>query len=125
MGALVALPNVNLVSNQGFRSDATHTQTENSPHAAAATFPLGKLKLLNQVEHQVEADQFSFETLFCPPKSGRAETKGAQPAVVAKVAKAERRAEEELAAFKSSLSWRLLGKHVHSVEKRLRKVLGG
>ncbi|MDB6119632.1 MAG: hypothetical protein JWO08_3413, partial [Verrucomicrobiaceae bacterium] len=127
-GALVVLPAVNLVANEGFRADATHTISENSPNAKLPTEPLGNIKLTSDVALNVKADLYSFENLFSPPKNtspkSKAKAAAVQEVVTAKAEKKIQRAAEDLAAVKSSLSWRLLGKHVFSVEKRLRRLFG-
>lgn len=65
-GGLTILPQVNLVSNLGFGSDATHTRDQRSPLANLVT---EDLELWRHPLHMVrnrDADEYSFRTLFAP-----------------------------------------------------------
>ena len=61
---LTILPNVNLVSNIGFRSDATHTTDENSVAAAIPAIPLDRLTPPDFVVPDTAADWFSARMQF-------------------------------------------------------------
>lgn len=63
-GGLTATPNVNLVSNIGFGSDATHTTSEDSPLAGMPTYELGDLTHPDTVMRDVEADRYVFDHVF-------------------------------------------------------------
>jgi hypothetical protein len=65
-GALSVVPEVNLVTNVGFRSDATHTRDSDlSPFANVPTRPIGlPLRHPRQVTRDVEADRFLEDVLF-------------------------------------------------------------
>lgn len=62
-GGLATLPETNLVSNIGFREDATHTK-QTSRLANLKTHPLGPLLHPAAVAQNAEADQFSTDYLF-------------------------------------------------------------
>ncbi len=62
-GSLYVLPNVNLVSNVGFRPDATHTLGK-APFAALAAFDLGEIRHPSRVARDVEADAYTFDHRF-------------------------------------------------------------
>lgn len=63
-GGLTAVPTRNLVSNHGFRSDATHT-TELSPFAALPTAPMAlPLRHPAAVERDAEGDRFIEDVVF-------------------------------------------------------------
>lgn len=63
-GGLTAVPTRNLVSNHGFRSDATHT-TELSPFAALPTAPIAlPLRHPAAVERDAENDRFIEDVVF-------------------------------------------------------------
>ena len=59
-GGLTATPNVNLVSNIGFGPDSTHTSDTNSPCAAVTTSGLGGVLHPSTVNHDAEADIYTF-----------------------------------------------------------------
>jgi hypothetical protein len=61
---LTILPDVNLVSNIGFGTDATHTGDLASPLASLSTGDLGKIKHPKQVVRNAEADAYTFATVF-------------------------------------------------------------
>lgn len=63
-GGLTAIPNVNLVSNIGFGSDATHTLSINHPHANLPVFPIGDVHHPKEVAVDVEADRYTFDEHF-------------------------------------------------------------
>lgn len=60
---LTILPDVNLISNLGFRADATHTKAENP----LAKLPVGDISVITHppfiVRHE-EADRYTFEHIF-------------------------------------------------------------
>jgi len=60
-GGLTATPNMNLVSNIGFREDATHTISKNSKFSKMPVKNLGMLKHPRIVERNVEADIWTFD----------------------------------------------------------------
>lgn len=64
MGGLTATPNVNLVSNIGFGSDATHTIEKSSNLALMPVMPLKTLKEPDSVVQNHEADLYIFEHTF-------------------------------------------------------------
>lgn len=113
-GGLVALPQVNLVSNLGFRSDATHTTQAGTDLSAMKSRALEAIDFPDKVEHCVAADAFTFNTVFHPPAPAAKKKPKAKPAD-----KKQQRQLQELASLKGSLAWRLVGKHLHSLEKRL------
>lgn len=59
-GGITATPNVNLVSNIGFGSDATHTLSVDHPHANLPVFPLGDIQHPKEVAINVEGDRYTF-----------------------------------------------------------------
>jgi hypothetical protein len=61
---LTATPNVNLVSNIGFGPDSTHTASVDSPLAAMAMNPIGKIVHPERVEQAREADHYVFDHTF-------------------------------------------------------------
>jgi hypothetical protein len=61
---LTALPEVNLVSNLGFRGDATHTR-DAAPLADLPVGAIGPLVHPPDVKPNVEADRYTFQTVFC------------------------------------------------------------
>ncbi|MDR7920716.1 glycosyltransferase family 2 protein [Thermosynechococcus sp. HY213] len=63
-GGLTATPNVNLVSNIGFGSDATHTKTAGHIHANLPVFPIGEIQHPSEVAVDVEADKYTFNEHF-------------------------------------------------------------
>ncbi len=64
-GGLCALPTSNLVSNHGFRPDATHTQAGLSPFAALPTAAIGSpLRHPATVERDEQADRFLEDVVF-------------------------------------------------------------
>lgn len=64
---LSVCPNVNLVSNIGFNSDATHTVSERSPFAAVPAVPIGNIHHPPYVFRNYRADLLTFEQLFRGP----------------------------------------------------------
>jgi hypothetical protein len=66
-GGLTATPNVNLVTNIGFGSDATHTAGGGNRFQVAAQ-PLGPLRHPGRVAQNRRADQFVFEHNFGEPR---------------------------------------------------------
>lgn len=60
---LTALPNVNLVSNIGFRSDGTHI-TEDSPMGNMPTEDIGELKHPTFIGRDLAADMYTFDKVF-------------------------------------------------------------
>jgi hypothetical protein len=60
---LTALPNVNLVSNIGFRSDGTHVTGE-SKLANMLVGDIGKLRHPSSVVREQRADAYTFRTVF-------------------------------------------------------------
>lgn len=72
MNGLSAMPNVNLVSNIGFRSDATHTTDAESWLNTMSSGDIGELRHPEVVSRNIEADAHMFLTTFVPttkPKS--------------------------------------------------------
>lgn len=65
-GGLTATPNVNLVTNIGFGTDATHTTAEHS--RSLSTQPLGPLIHPASVKQDRRADRFVFEQNFGGPQ---------------------------------------------------------
>ena len=63
---LTILPNVNLISNIGFDSEATHTTSTESDLANLPTFDIGPLKHPSVVERHQVADEYTFENVFKP-----------------------------------------------------------
>jgi len=64
---LTILPNVNLVSNLGFGTDATHTL---DPLSKLANLPVGKINQLThpeKIEPNVLADQYTWHNILAPP----------------------------------------------------------
>jgi len=61
---LSILPNTNLVSNIGFRSDATHTISENSPHARLPISDIWEIKHPSFIIRNQEADSYTFNHIF-------------------------------------------------------------
>jgi hypothetical protein len=116
-GGLAALPQVNLVTNLGFRSDATHTTEAGARLANLRTKVLEKLDFIDAIERDEAADDFTFETIFKSPATKPAK----KPSKAKKLTKGDERQAHELASLKGSLAWRLIGKHLHSVEKRIRR----
>jgi hypothetical protein len=60
---LAALPNVNLVENIGFDSDATHTKAD----SFLSRYKISELKLSkfpNEVIQNREADEYAFKNVF-------------------------------------------------------------
>lgn len=123
-GGMVALPQVNLISNIGFRSDATHTMNQGERLANMQTRALGKIEFVKDVAKDEMADAFTFNTVFSPP----GKSKVADPLAKAKKADKEsalvKRITAELEAIKDSLAWKLSGKPLFSIEKRMRRLLG-
>ena len=60
---LTALPNVNLISNIGFRGDGTHTLGE-SPQANMPTQDIGELQHPVFIARDRAADMYTFDTVF-------------------------------------------------------------
>ncbi|ELS05650.1 hypothetical protein Xen7305DRAFT_00054000 [Xenococcus sp. PCC 7305] len=61
---LTILPNKNLVSNIGFREDATHTTSADNPRANLPTIDIWNIKHPPFVVQHKEADEFTFDTSF-------------------------------------------------------------
>ncbi|NBN98531.1 MAG: glycosyltransferase family 2 protein [Flavobacteriia bacterium] len=61
LGGLTATPNVNLVSNIGFRDDATHTKFSKSKFSKIPVYELKYLTHPKKVEVDLKADQFIFK----------------------------------------------------------------
>lgn len=61
---LSILPNQNMVSNIGFREDATRTKSANNPRANLSTTDLWKIDHPPFILQHKEADQFTFDTTF-------------------------------------------------------------
>jgi len=61
---LTATPNVNLVSNIGFGSEATHTTSGNSPLAEMNTEALGEMCHPSLIGQDVDADNYVFNYTF-------------------------------------------------------------
>lgn len=61
---LSILPNQNLVSNIGFRNDATRTKNANVPYANLPTREISKIYHPPFVVRQKEADQYTFDNHF-------------------------------------------------------------
>ena len=66
---LCVLPEKNLVSNLGFHADATHTTDQHSSLAAMRTYPMNIKSHPAEVARHVEADQFTWSTIFKPPRA--------------------------------------------------------
>ena len=75
-GGMTILPNVNLVSNIGFRADATHTVNAESRLAALPTGRIQSIKHPEEIELNRTADRNTWETIFRP-----------QPAATTKIRK--------------------------------------
>jgi len=63
---LTILPDVNLISNIGFASEATHTTSAESDLANLTTYDIGELKHPNVVQRNKVADEYTFENVFKP-----------------------------------------------------------
>jgi len=63
-GGLTATPNINLVSNIGFRADATHTKIKEHKLSILPTSNLFKIKHPKIVQRNLEADRFTFDNVF-------------------------------------------------------------
>jgi len=61
---LSVLPNSNLVSNIGFRSDATRTTSKNSPHAQLPVTDIWEIEHPPFIITNLEADTFTFNHIF-------------------------------------------------------------
>lgn len=68
-GGLCVTPNVNLVTNIGFTSHATHATDKNSPFAFLATSPLTELKSPKFMVANVDADIYFSRKLALTPLS--------------------------------------------------------
>lgn len=62
---LTILPDVNLVSNIGFGSDATHTSQGEHSYANLPTHPICPLNHPTEVSRNIEADRYTFLHSFC------------------------------------------------------------
>jgi hypothetical protein len=71
-GGLTALPKVNLVSNIGFGSEATHT-LEDSPCANLSISDVGEIIHPPFILQHQEADQYTFENFFNERKNKKAD----------------------------------------------------
>ena len=67
---LTAIPDVNLVSNIGFREDGTHTTTD-SPLAALATKPIETIEHPRHLVRNKQADQYTFTRVYPRPRGLR------------------------------------------------------
>lgn len=65
---LTILPDVNLVSNIGFRADATHTRNGDGRFANLPTVPIGRLDHPREISCNIEADKHTFAQNFRPAK---------------------------------------------------------
>jgi hypothetical protein len=61
---LAVLPNVNMIANIGFSSDATHTKDSSSLFANMPAFPMDLIEHPSCVLPDVEADRYSYDLLF-------------------------------------------------------------
>ena len=61
---MTATPNVNLVSNIGFRIGATHTKNKSSKFSNMPTMELNHITHPKQVIIDIEADRFAFDNVF-------------------------------------------------------------
>jgi len=122
-GGMSALPQVNLVSNLGFRDDATHTTQTGARMAHMKIRALGRLVFDGAGVIDREADRLTFDTVFSPVRK----SKSADPNANAKKAGKQRarlkRIAGDLTAMKDSLAWKLIGKPFFSIEKRVRRLL--
>lgn len=59
-GGLTATPNVNLVSNIGFREDATNTMSKNDKFSKLPINNIGDLKYPKNIQRNIEADNWTF-----------------------------------------------------------------
>jgi hypothetical protein len=66
LGGLTATPNVNLVSNIGFDSSATHTKNESSQLSELVTYALGDITHPESVKQDLDADRYAFRRVFQP-----------------------------------------------------------
>lgn len=62
-GGMVVTPNKNLVSNNGFRSDGTHTRNDQSPLASRPAEELSVLEHPEDFTPNLEADKYLFSTV--------------------------------------------------------------
>ena len=120
-GGKAALPQVNLVSNIGFRSDGTHTVDAAAKLAFVPIHDAGALEAPSNEARNEEADEFTFNQVLSPPKQEAAK-KASSAQKGSKTENALERSRVELESLKSGLAWRLVGKHFHSVEKRFRRL---
>ena len=63
-GGLTATPNVNLVSNIGFGSEATHTTSRNSSPAVMRVESIGELHHPSLIKQHSDADYYAFNSHF-------------------------------------------------------------
>ncbi|MCS7030311.1 MAG: hypothetical protein NZL92_02100 [Gloeomargarita sp. SKYG116] len=68
-GGLTILPCVNLVTNLGFRYDATHTHNPQDKNANLPTADLEQIIHPPFVVMNTDADRYTFQRVFCPPRS--------------------------------------------------------
>jgi hypothetical protein len=61
---LTLTPNVNLISNIGFNTDATHTTSSNNKLANLPRFEIGELKFVDEVNLTSEADKYVFDYVY-------------------------------------------------------------
>jgi hypothetical protein len=67
-GGYTILPEVNLVSNIGFGSDATHTRNRHAPESQIPTAPMVfPLRHPPSIVRQTDADEFTFANTFRQP----------------------------------------------------------
>ncbi len=123
-GGCGVLPQVNLVSNIGFRNDATHTTEESSPAANMAVQPLGPMSFPGRIAIDTDADALTFSTHFCPPAQAKAASPSKEKNSSAKQRDRLARLSGELAAIRESLAWRIVGRRLFSIEKRWRRLFG-
>lgn len=63
-GALTAIPNVNLVTNIGFDSEATHTKSKDNINSNLLTYEIKILNHPEKIERDIEADIWTFNNHF-------------------------------------------------------------
>jgi hypothetical protein len=63
---LAILPNVNMIANIGFHSEATHTKDSSSLFANMPTFSMDLIEHPSCVLPDIEADKYSYNLLFKP-----------------------------------------------------------
>ena len=122
---LSIIPNVNLVTNVGFRSDGTHVTDPTSARANVPTATLGTpLRHPGSIIQDVEADRFTFTsgneaTTNSSTKSDSEVSPLKREKKESKKSKSESAEARELRSIKGSFVWRL-ARGLFSIEKRLR-----